>query len=102
MVVDFEATKESDMEPSVGIRALKNHLSEYIQRARSGERVIITDRGKPVAVLSSLDVLPEAEASWDLVNQGVASWSGGKPRGAHQRPRVAGSPASDAVLDGRR
>lgn len=39
----------------VGIRELKNGLSRYIDRARAGEEVIVTDRGRPVARLSSID-----------------------------------------------
>ena len=39
----------------VGIRELKNELSKYIDRVRGGEEVIVTDRGRPVARLSSLD-----------------------------------------------
>jgi prevent-host-death family protein len=36
---------------STGIRDLKNNLSRYIARAAAGERVVITDRGRPVAEL---------------------------------------------------
>jgi prevent-host-death family protein len=36
---------------SVGIRELKTRLSEYLRRVRSGETVLITDRGKVAAQL---------------------------------------------------
>ena len=36
---------------AVGLRELKNQLSKYVQRARSGETVFITDRGEVVAEL---------------------------------------------------
>lgn len=36
---------------TVGIRELKNRLSEYVRRARSGEGVLVTDRGEVVAEL---------------------------------------------------
>jgi prevent-host-death family protein len=36
---------------TTGIRNLKDHLSRYIARAAAGERVLITDRGRPVAEL---------------------------------------------------
>ena len=36
----------------VGLRELKNGLSRYVQRAKSGETVFITDRGQIVAELS--------------------------------------------------
>ena len=36
---------------SVGVRELKNRLSEYIREVRSGEAVLVTDRGDVVAEL---------------------------------------------------
>lgn len=42
----------------VGIRELKNSLSSYVRRARTGELIVITDRGEPVARLVPPD-LPE-------------------------------------------
>jgi prevent-host-death family protein len=36
---------------SVGIKALKNHLSEYVRAAAAGETVLVTDRGQVVAEL---------------------------------------------------
>jgi prevent-host-death family protein len=37
---------------TVGIRDLKNRLSEYVRAARSGEAVLVTDRGMVVAELT--------------------------------------------------
>jgi prevent-host-death family protein len=34
---------------SVGVRELKNRLSEYLREVRSGEAVLVTDRGDVVA-----------------------------------------------------
>lgn len=36
---------------SVGIKVLKNKLSEYVRLAASGETVLVTDRGRVVAEL---------------------------------------------------
>jgi len=36
---------------SVGLRELKNRLSEYVRKVRSGEGVLVTDRGEVVAEL---------------------------------------------------
>lgn len=38
----------------VGIRALKQNASEVVARAVHGEVLTVTDRGRPVAVLSGL------------------------------------------------
>ena len=37
---------------TVGIRELKNRLSEYLRRVRSGESLLVTDRGEVVAEFS--------------------------------------------------
>lgn len=37
---------------TVGVRELKNRLSEYIRHVRSGEGVLVTDRGEVVAELT--------------------------------------------------
>jgi len=35
--------------PTVGLKILKNKLSEYVRLAAAGETVVITDRGRAVA-----------------------------------------------------
>lgn len=85
-----------------GVRDLKDHLSEYIRRAREGEQVVITDRGTPVAALVGLPQESAGEVGWRLVRQGVAEWSGGKPRGLANPPRIPGRRAEEIVLEDRR
>lgn len=36
---------------AIGIRELKNRLTRYLALVREGERIVVTDRGKPVAIL---------------------------------------------------
>ena len=38
----------------VGVRELKQRLSEYLDHAARGERIIVTDRGRPRATLGPL------------------------------------------------
>ncbi|MGB8299207.1 MAG: type II toxin-antitoxin system prevent-host-death family antitoxin [Polyangia bacterium] len=38
----------------VGIRKLKQHLSEYLERAAGGATIRITDRGRPKAMMGPL------------------------------------------------
>ncbi|HLK71110.1 MAG TPA: type II toxin-antitoxin system prevent-host-death family antitoxin [Steroidobacteraceae bacterium] len=37
---------------AVGVRELKNSLSEYLRQVRAGESVLVTDRGQVVAELA--------------------------------------------------
>lgn len=57
----------------VGVRELKDKLSSYIRAAQAGERVIVTDHGKPVAELSapSFGAEPFSEAQRDLIERGI-------------------------------
>ncbi len=37
---------------TVGVRELKNRLSEYLRQVRAGEGILVTDRGEVVAELT--------------------------------------------------
>ena len=49
----------------VGVRELKQHLSEYLERAARGESLTVTDRGRPKAILGPLP-------GRDRIEQGIA------------------------------
>lgn len=38
----------------VGVRALKENLAEYLDRASGGERITVTERGRPKAIIGPL------------------------------------------------
>jgi prevent-host-death family protein len=86
----------------VGVRDLKNRLSRVLRRVSEGERITITDRGRPIAILSPVDEQKEDAALWAMVREGLAHWGGGKPQGGHRRPRIRGKPISATVIEGRR
>ena len=52
---------------AVGIREIKNRLSEYLRRVREGEVVLVTDRGKVVAQLTKPNV-GDIELDTDVAN----------------------------------
>lgn len=87
---------------SVGVRALRNNLSEYLRRVREGELLVITDRGKPVGELGPAAGGRNAELARMLVRKGVAEWSGGKPKGLSGAPRPKAGLVSVAVIEDRR
>ena len=58
---------------SVGVRELRQRASELLRRVEEGESIEITDRGRPVAMLTPLpdDPLARLRASGDLTeNEG--------------------------------
>jgi prevent-host-death family protein len=87
---------------TVGVRDLKNRLSEYLRRVADGERITVTDRGRPVAVMTPPESPAEHEIVRRMVREGIASWGGGKPRGAARPVRIRGKPLSSTVLEDRR
>ncbi len=83
----------------VGIRQLKNRLSDYMNRVRAGERLIVTDRGRPIAVVIPAGTDKHIET---LLGEQLVRWGGGKPRGARTPIKVkAAHSLSDAVLHDR-
>ena len=60
-------------ENRVSIGRLKARLSEYLRRARAGETVVVTDRGRPVARLAGLEGDRALEGrTEELIRSGLA------------------------------
>lgn len=85
----------------VAVAELRAHLSEWLERARAGTEVVITDRGVPVARLLGLATTATLER---LTAEGVI----GRPS-ATRRPTASGRsrprprrPLSQIVSDQRR
>jgi prevent-host-death family protein len=45
----------------VGVRELRDNLSKWIARAKRGQDILITERGKPVARLTPVEESPALE-----------------------------------------
>ncbi|MDY6954267.1 MAG: type II toxin-antitoxin system prevent-host-death family antitoxin [Thermodesulfobacteriota bacterium] len=86
----------------VGIRELKTNLSRYLARVKSGENIMVTDRKKEVAVILPYGSRSGQKMGFQLVQRGLARWSGGKPEGMPSRIASRGKKVSDAVLEERR
>lgn len=77
----------------VGIRQLKQHLSQYLDRVERGEVIRITDRGRPKAILAPIP----GRASFDRgVEEGWITAGRGGPLPAFRR--AAGGRAIADVL----
>ncbi|MHB8881650.1 MAG: type II toxin-antitoxin system Phd/YefM family antitoxin [Thermodesulfovibrionales bacterium] len=83
---------------TVGIRELKAKLSSYIDKAKNGQQIVITDHGIEVAVINAVTI--ERRAIMSLVKEGDAHWSGGRPRGL-DGIKIAGKAISETILEER-
>jgi len=82
----------------VGIRELRNHLSQYLERVEHGEEVVVTDRGRAVA-----RVLPvSGERTIDrLIREGKVTPARRPARSVPKRVKATGS-VSELVAEQRR
>ena len=78
---------------TVGLKILKNKLSEYVRLAAAGETVVITDRGRAVA-----EILPLQTKAESVIERGVREgWIRPAKRGANWPP--PGKPVPGLTLE---
>lgn len=53
-----------DMRHEVGIRDLRDSLSRWIEKVKAGDQVVVTDHGRPVAMLTTPPAVPKAK-TWE-------------------------------------
>ena len=91
---------------TVGIKELKNRLTEYLRRTKKGEEVIVTERGKPIAVIQrieSVEQLQTLEAKLaKLAALGIATLPIRKARKKIRLVTASGRPVSETILNERR
>ena len=91
---------------AVGVKELKNRLTHYLRRTKAGEEVIVTERGKPIAVLqpiqSAANVRSLETRLAQLEAQGLLTAPQRKPLRRVRRVKVGGPPLSTIILDDRR
>jgi len=77
------------MRHEVGIRDLRNALSRWIEKVRAGDQVVVTDHGRPVAVLTHVpdeapartveEHLARLEAKGQIIRGTGEAWRPRKP-----------------------
>jgi prevent-host-death family protein len=62
-------------EITIGIRELKTRLSQYLHRVKSGESLVITERGTPIGriVPTGRDIHSQLQG---MVAAGLCAWNG--------------------------
>ena len=87
------------MSVKVGVREFRESLSEWLDRAASGETVVVTERGMPKVrvVAATAESLVE-----QLVREGRATPATRPRRRLGRVPEVSASPVTDTLLEQRR
>lgn len=92
---------------TVGVRELKNRLTRYLALIKEGERVIVTDRGRPVAVLGPVEghdgrKPSKAHRAAVLARRGLITLPQGSPDLRTRPVAIRGEPISRTVIRDRR
>lgn len=82
-----------------GIRELRNNLSRYVERARGGEEIVVTDRGEAVARLVPLD---QPRVLDRLITAGLVEPAPKRRRSRPRRRVTSSGLVSELVADQRR
>jgi prevent-host-death family protein len=90
----------------VGVRDLKNRLTSYLKLAKSNRELIVTERGKPIAIIrpiGSTGAPKSLEARIAaLSSRGEISAPEGRLVSRVRRVRVSGRPLSEEIVAERR
>jgi len=91
---------------TVGVKQLKDRLTEYLRHAKHGEEVVVTERGTPIALIQPIKNASKAsslEAKLArLAAQGAVTLPTQKPLKRVRLVRVSGKPISKAIVEDRR
>jgi prevent-host-death family protein len=95
--VDVATMRRYCSHVNVGVRSLKEHLSEYLERAARGETIVVTDRGEPKAMLGPVPGRLDLERG--IAEKWIRAGSGEPPRPVRRfKPRL---PTADALREDR-
>ncbi len=85
----------------VAVTELRAHLSEWLERAREGGEIVITDRGVPVARLLGLTTTATLErlTADGIIGRPAAAWRPQASGRSRPRPR---RPLAEIVSEQRR
>lgn len=92
----------------VGVRELKDHLTQYLSMIKRGENVIVTDRGNPIAIIHSLEhtevTATSEEKLASLSKRGMIKLPSGRKKLdlKTKAVNIKGKPLSEIVFEDRR
>lgn len=89
-------------ERTVGVRELKDRLSQYLRAVKSGQTIVITERGRPIGRIVPQGISLDEKLKV-LVDAGLAEWNGQCPPGGEPVAKVRGKKTvADLLIEDRR
>jgi len=90
---------------SISVTELKARLSEQLRRVKAGESVLITERGRPIGVMTPLPQEDISDELADLAEAGLVRLATGPPDTellTRDRPEDPDATVRQALIDERR
>jgi len=92
---------------TVGVKELKNKLTYYLKLTKEGSKIIVTDRGSPIAIIQSIDRMRDKagveERLASLAKRGMLRLPLKKGRlSPFKSVKATGKPASEIIIEERR
>jgi len=84
----------------ISVHDLKNNLSKYLHRVKTGEIVVVTSHRVPIAKITAIVSPPNSKLQAVLALEGVR-WNGKKPQGNDTPPEILGKTAAEYILEDR-
>lgn len=87
----------------LGLREANQHFSKAIKAVRAGKEVILTERGRPIAVIKPIREEHEQDAVLkNMADQGLITLPSRKgPLPRFEPIRIKGKPLSETILEDR-
>ncbi len=88
---------------TVGAREFKTRLGTYLRQVREGRTLTITDRGRPVATVTPVDMTGQSiEARLERLRaEGVVTGTGKPLSRVHNPVDLKGRPLSEIIIEDR-
>ncbi len=88
---------------TVGAREFKTRLGTYLRQVREGRTLTITDRGRPVATVTPVDMTGQSiEARLERLRaEGVVTGTGKPLSRVHNPVVLKGRPLSEIIIEDR-
>lgn len=86
-----------------GVKEIRDHFTQYLDKIKSGEEVLVTDRGKPVALISPVPQEEHLQAKLKMASiKGLIRMPQKEENiPVHKKMRLSGKSITDIILEER-
>lgn len=85
-----------------GVKEVRDHFTEYLKKVRKGEEIVVTERGKPVALLTPFHRPDEIDERLHIAaTRGLVRLPDGGGVPMHKKIKLTGKSLTELILEER-